>query len=196
MSVVVLTQTFAYWGERPLHKAISLIVKGKAEIVRADESREIRAGIRPDGIVVKFPVPLVVRLLEFSGIRVKREEVAWSPEAVYERDKNVCQFWHHDEKTGKRFKFKCTTDERTIDHLIPKSRGGKNTFFNTVTACQTCNIKVKKNRTPLEAGMELHRLPETPKRRKGDMVVLTFNFNPLNQAHQALVEVMPKFAEA
>jgi len=196
MSVVVLTNTFAYWGERDLHDALRLIVKGKVEVVSADESHQVRAGIGRDGLVVKMPAPLVVRLLEFSGIRIKREEVAWSPEAVYERDKNVCQFWHHDEKTGKRFKHKCSTDERTIDHLIPKSRGGKNSFLNCVTACQTCNIKLKKNRTPLEAGMELHRLPETPKRRRGDMVVLSFNFNPSNKAHQALVEVMPKFAAA
>lgn len=188
-SVVVLTQSYAYWGERPLRDAIKLIIKGKAEIVKADESREIRAGIRPDGIVFKFPAPLVVRLLEFAGIRVKREEITWSKDAVFQRDDNFCQYWHRDER-GKKFKYRCTEDVLTLDHLVPKSRGGKNDFLNCVTACRWHNITVKKGRTPLEAGLELIRLPNIPKRKKGDMVIIRFKFNPNNVAHIAFNTLM------
>ena len=50
----------------------------------------------------------------------------------------------------------------TVDHIIPKSRGGKNTFENTVCSCFECNNKKKQNRTPKEAGMFLKKTPHQP----------------------------------
>jgi hypothetical protein len=136
-----------------------------------------------------MPAPLVVRLLDFVGVHIKSDKIKWSKDAVYERDKNVCQYYHRDEK-GRRFRYLCKKEELSIDHIIPRSRGGQDTFINTVTACKTCNIKKKRSKTPAEAGMELIRLPEIPKRRKGDMVIMSFYFNPDNMAHRAFKELM------
>lgn len=195
MSVVVLTKTYAYWGERSLEDAIRLYFRGKAEILKADESRLIHSGISKDGVVIKMPAPLILRLLEFVGIYHSNRKIGYSREAVWRRDKNYCQFWHKNEK-GKKFKYKCTPDEKTIDHLIPKSRGGKrNDFLNCVTACRFCNEKIKGNKTPLEAGLVLIKLPEQPKFRQGEMIVLSFSFNPSNKAHQALKEIVPNLIE-
>jgi len=193
-TVVVLTKYNAYWGETSLRDALLKWVKGKIEIVAADESRLIHAGIGRDGAVFKMPAPLVVRLMDFVGYHVKRETIGFSKEAVWERDRNVCQFYHRDEKTMRKFRYKCTTEDRSIDHLIPKVRGGKGTFYNCVTACKFCNNILKGNRTPAEAGLEIIRLPEIPRRRKGDMVIVSFTFNPNSDAHRALAKMGYEFA--
>ena len=183
-----LTANYGYWGERSLRDAIKLYVRGKIVIVKADESKIIRAGINKDGVVFKMPAPLIVRLLTFIGWKIKNETVRYSPEAVYERDDNYCQYWHKNEM-GKRFMHKCSVDERTIDHILPESRGGKNSFENCVTACKICNIKIKKNRTPKEAGLILIRTPTAPKLVKGDMAIISFSFNPNSKAHAAMAEI-------
>jgi hypothetical protein len=188
-NVVVLTKNWVYWGERPIEDAIRLYFRGKIEIVKADESREIRAGISRDGIVFKMPAPLVIRLLNFVGYKIKKEKIQFSEDAVFKRDNNTCQYWHQDEN-GKPYKYKCTADERTIDHIVPRSKGGENSFTNCVCACRHHNITVKKNHMLHEVDLKLIRKPEVPRSRKGDMAIMTFSFNPVNRAHQAFYEAM------
>jgi len=188
-NVVVLTKNWTYWGERSLEDAIRLYFRGKIEIVKADESREIRAGISRDGVVFKMPAPLVIRLLNFVGYKIKKEKIQFSEEAVYQRDNNICQYWHHDD-TGKAFKYKCENSERTIDHVIPRSKGGENSFTNCVCSCRHHNITVKKNHLAEDVGLRLIRKPEVPRSRKGDMAIMTFSFNPHSKAHQAFYEAM------
>jgi len=188
-SVVVLTKNYNYWGERSLEDAILLYFRGKIEILKADESKVIRAGVSKEGVRVKMPAPLVVRLLEFVGYKIKKDRLDYSDEAVFERDRSICQYWHTDEK-GKRFKYRCTSDEKTIDHVIPKDQGGTKSYTNCVCSCKHCNNVLKKNRTPKEAGMELIREPKEPALRKGDMVIMTFSFNPHSKAHKAFNEIM------
>jgi hypothetical protein len=188
-SVVVLTKNWVYWGERSLEDAIKLYFRGKIEIVKADESREIHAGISREGIVFKMPAPLVIRLLNFVGYKIKKEKIQFSEEAVFNRDSNVCQYAHTDEN-GKPFKYKCSYQDRTLDHILPISRGGKNSFENCVCACRYHNEKIKKNHTPEEVGLVLIRKPEVPKSHKGDMAIISFTFNPHNKAHQAFYEAM------
>lgn len=188
--VVVLTRNYVYWGERTLHDALRLVVKGKGEVLKADESLEIRAGISRDGVVFKMPVPLVIRLLDFVGIRIKREEIGYSKQAIFERDNSICQYYHIDEVTGKKFLYKCSEEDRTVDHIIPKCQGGGNSFTNCVTACKNCNIRRKRGRTPAEAGLTLIRQPQVPRLRKGDMVVLKFRFNPHSVAHKAYRDIV------
>ncbi len=183
-SVVVLTSNFAYWGERSVRDAVLLHCRGKIEILKADDSKVITAGINKQGITFKMSAPLVIRLLDFVGYHIKKDTVEYSDNAVYERDRNVCQYWHHKEN-GKRFKYRCTTEERTIDHVIPKYTGAQKSFKNCVCCCRHCNEKVKRNRTPKEAGMILLREPKAPRFRKGDMAIMTFSFNPRSIAHVA-----------
>ena len=188
-NVVVLTTNWMYWGERPLEDAIKLYFRGKIEIVKADEGREIRAGISRAGVVFKMPAPLVVRLLNFIGYKIKKEKIQFSEEAIFARDNNICQYWHFDER-GRAFKYKCTSDERTVDHIVPKSKGGENSFTNCACACRYHNVMVKRNHLPDEAGLKLIRKPEVPRSRKGDMAIMTFTFNPGNKAHQAFYEAV------
>ena len=68
------------------------------------------------------------------------------------RDKNKCQYCAKEEESK----------VLTIDHVLPHSKGGKNTWENLVTACKKCNQK-KGNRTPKEAHMRLLKKPTKPK---------------------------------
>ncbi len=95
-------------------------------------------------------VPRVIRVLTFSdipkfGLKLTRKN-------IYFRDGNVCQY------CGKKF----STIDLNIDHVIPKSQGGKNTWENLACSCIKCNQK-KKNRTPEEANMKLITIPVKPK---------------------------------
>ena len=72
---------------------------------------------------------------------------------LYSRDKNICAY------CGYKFDPK----KLTIDHILPKSRGGENTWENCVTSCCFCNRK-KDNRTPEEAHMQLIYVPYAPSR--------------------------------
>jgi len=193
-NVVVLTKNWTYWGERSLEDAIRLYFRGKIEIVKADESREIRAGISRDGVVFKMPAPLVIRLLNFVGYKIKSSVVSFSKEAVYARDGHICQYYHVDDN-GKKHKHLCSETEITLDHIIPTSRGGLNSFMNTVTCCKWHNVQIKRGKTPKEAGLELIREPFVPKRNKGDMVILSFSFNPNNKAHRAFQEIFGNYAK-
>jgi 5-methylcytosine-specific restriction endonuclease McrA len=122
------------------------------------------------------------------GYKIKSSTVSFSKEAVYERDGYICQYQHYD-NNGKKQKYYCTPENVTLDHVIPRSKGGTNSFTNTVTCCKWHNVQIKRGRTPKEAGLELLREPFIPKRNKGDMAVITFRFNPNSEAHRAFQEI-------
>lgn len=188
-NVIVLTKNWAFWGERSLRDAILLVVKGKVEIIKADESKHIKTGISRTGVTFKMPAPLVIRLLEFGGYKIKKTEVKFSNAAVHNRDEYKCQYYHYDDM-GKKFIYQCSVKDATIDHIIPKSRGGQNTFENTITCCTWHNVVVKKSKTLKETKLELIRKPKVPKLNKGDMVYIKFIFDPNNTAHRAFKEIM------
>ena len=121
------------------------------------------------------------------GYKPKHEAIKWSPDSVYERDQNVCQYWHYDE-FGHRYKHQCTDDDRSIDHLLPKDRDGQNTFENTVCSCTWHNVQIKRCRTPAEAGLELIRKPYEPRRDRTAFVKVRFSFNKNKMAHKVYFE--------
>ena len=84
---------------------------------------------------LEIAVPRVIRLLGFD--RIPRREVKFNRRNLFARDGNRCQY------CGKRF----PTSELSLDHVIPKSRGGKMTWDNVVCACVACNVR-KGGRTP------------------------------------------------
>ena len=101
-------------------------------------------------VTEKFELPAVIALkrivkFHFTTVACKRSNVIW-------RDDNQCQY------CAKYF----PTDKLTIDHIMPSSRGGGDTWLNLATACKKCNQK-KGNKTPEEAGMLLIRPPFRPK---------------------------------
>ena len=94
-------------------------------------------------------MPEVILLRTFNGFF--RHEVRFSRRNIFERDKQTCQY------CGKYF----GKPDLTLDHVIPRSKGGRDTWENLVLACVRCNVR-KANRTPEEAGMPLLRRPAKP----------------------------------
>jgi 5-methylcytosine-specific restriction endonuclease McrA len=124
-----------------VRKAVVLLWLGKAELVEHREQSALRT------ITAVYPYPSIVRL--FVYVRLPYRKVELSRKNIIRRDNHQCSY--------------CNTRKTplTIDHVIPKSRGGKDTWENLVTACVKCNNK-KGNRTPDEAGMPLARKPFRP----------------------------------
>ncbi len=96
-------------------------------------------------------VPKVIRLLGYD--RLPQQEVKLNRRNIFARDRNMCQY------CGKR----SSTSELSLDHLLPRSKGGKSSWENLVCCCVTCNAK-KGGRTPIEAHMTLVRKPFKPRR--------------------------------
>jgi len=200
MSVIVLTSNGYFWEETScLKRVLNWLFKDKVEVLRYDENKTYTSAgdFGREGTVIKVKIPLVVRLLEFSGCRVKSELIEYSSDAVYNRDNNVCQYLHEytiDENGNtvscEPFKYRCTEDERSIDHVVPVSRGGKTNFLNCITCCKRCNILIKGNSLPKEAGLKLIRQPFVPVRKIGELWLPKFIYNPNKASHKAFYEVM------
>jgi len=102
----------------------------------------------PDRLIGVYPLPKVVRLVSYVVTRWRHSRgPGWSRAGVLARDGHRCAF--------------CAAPATTIDHLLPRSRGGGNTWTNTVAACGKCNHR-KNDRTPAEAGMRLRVSPVAP----------------------------------
>ena len=95
-------------------------------------------------------VPRVIRLLFYD--LMPRHKVTFNRRNIYARDKNHCQY------CGKKF----STNELSLDHVIPRSIGGKSVWKNIVCACLKCNVK-KGGQTPKQARMTLIKPPVKPK---------------------------------
>jgi len=96
-----------------------------------------------------FYKPAVIVLRKQIPVRPKRIRLTSS--AIFKRDNETCQYCG----------IKCGKHTISVDHIIPRARGGKNTWRNLVTACVTCN-NTKGHLFLNECGMELMRLPFTP----------------------------------
>jgi 5-methylcytosine-specific restriction endonuclease McrA len=96
-------------------------------------------------------VPRVIRLLSFD--RVPQSTVRFNRRNIFARDNNRCQYCAHF----------FPTSELSLDHVIPKSRGGQTAWENIVCACVACNVR-KGGRTPHEARMKLFKVPVKPKK--------------------------------
>jgi len=100
-------------------------------------------------ITYKIKVPRVILLMIYD--KLPPREVKFTRRNIYRRDKNTCQY------CGKTFR----PEELNIDHVVPLSRGGKDTWENVVCSCISCNLR-KGNKTLKEAGMRLIRKPKKP----------------------------------
>jgi 5-methylcytosine-specific restriction endonuclease McrA len=125
-------------------RAVRLLFAGKAEVLHGFSGR-IRS---TSGLA--FPLPSVIRMLYYVTRRPKR--VALTKKNVLLRDEYRCGYCS---QIGDRATM-------TVDHVVPKSAGGKGTWKNLVAACAFCNGR-KKNRTPEQAGMPLLRKPREPR---------------------------------
>jgi 5-methylcytosine-specific restriction endonuclease McrA len=150
-------------------RAFSLLFRELAEVVSFEEGKyssydfqswcdvsKFRRTFEPDGhdwvstVNFHIAVPRIVRLLFYD--RLPRNEVKFNRRNIFARDKNSCQY------CGKRYPI----SELSLDHVIPKSMGGKAAWENIVCACTSCNVK-KGGRIPKQAGMHLIQKPSKPK---------------------------------
>jgi len=109
-------------------------------------------------IRLKILVPRVLLLRDYDRLPVS--EIKFSRENVFIRDHYTCQY------TGKR----CKAEDLTLDHVIPRERGGRTSWENIVTCRRDINSR-KANRLPHEAGLTLIRKPAPPKWRPFSAVV-------------------------
>ena len=116
---------------------MTLLFKKKAEVV--EKSAKL--------INDYYPSPVVIRLTRFAPVPFVN--VVLTRKNVYLRDNGTCQYCGHN------------GGGLTIDHVVPKSKGGVETWENIVVACVRCNNK-KGDRTPAESGMKLIRDPYRP----------------------------------
>jgi 5-methylcytosine-specific restriction endonuclease McrA len=139
--VLVLNQNYEPLNITNARRAITLVYLGKAYMVERDSRVYHSARVTID-------LPSVVRLAYY--VRRPLPELKLSRRSIFARDSHTCQY--------------CGAQGRplTVDHVIPRHRGGDTDWKNLVCACTRCNNK-KANRTPGEAGMSLIRQPRRPK---------------------------------
>jgi 5-methylcytosine-specific restriction endonuclease McrA len=114
-----------------------LLLKGKAEQLEHNGKY----------IYENFPLPSVIRLRQY--VRVPYTEIALTRKNLLHRDGHMCQYCGY------------TGDDLTLDHVVPRSRGGQDTWENIVVACVRCNVR-KGSRTPREASMSIFKSPHKP----------------------------------
>lgn len=137
---LVLNATFEPLSVVPARRAICLLLAEKAELIEADD-----AVVRSETLVLQSPT--VIRLCYM--VKAPRRRVASvSRRAVFVRDDYRCQY--------------CGRGADSIDHVLPRSRGGGDGWDNLAAACRSCN-SAKRNRTPAEAGMRLLRPCRAPR---------------------------------
>lgn len=125
-------------------RAIHLLISKKAELIEFSD-RSVRSAS------VSMPVPIVIRLHYY--VRIPHNlPLPLSRRALLMRDDYTCQYC--GTQPGK--------EHLTMDHVMPRSRGGKTDWENVATACAPCNRR-KGNRTPEEANMKLRKHPTRPR---------------------------------
>lgn len=141
LPVLVLNQTYEPLNICRVRRALTLIDGGKAEMLE-NGSGFVHSASR------LFPVPSVIKLAYI--IKRPRPVKKLTRFEIFERDRYTCQY------CGKQ------TRQLTIDHIIPRYRGGTHTWENMVSACVPCNRR-KAGRTPAEAGMRLMQPAKPPR---------------------------------
>jgi 5-methylcytosine-specific restriction endonuclease McrA len=136
--VLLLNQTYEPLGTVSVARAIVMTFKNTVTVEELDGQRVLRSAH------AEFPVPSVIRRRDYINVRRRREASGAKRMRIYMRDKFRCQYCG-EKKPG---------NELTLDHILPRSRGGDNSPVNIVTACVPCNTR-KGDRTPNEARMPL-----------------------------------------
>ena len=137
--VLVLNTSYEPINVCAARRAIVLVLKGVA--MTEEENGHFLHAAR-----FALRLPSVIRLLEYR--RIPHQTRALSRKNILLRDRNTCQYCAEV----------LASSELTLDHVIPRSRGGTSTWENLVACCHSCNRR-KSNQSPAEAGMKLMREP-------------------------------------
>jgi len=144
-TVAVFSKSYLPLSQVNIKRAIILLVTGKAEALDLGDGGGRTVEVHSPTMVLV--VPQQIRLT------ISHKEKAWriptvNRREVLRRDKHTCQY--------------CGSNRNlTLDHVIPVSKGGQDTWDNIVTACETCNNR-KGNGTPEQAGLVLKTQPKAP----------------------------------
>jgi 5-methylcytosine-specific restriction endonuclease McrA len=169
-NVLVLNRNYLAVRVVNVRRAFSLLFRELAEVVHVESGRytsydfsewcelsELAREFEPDAhdwihtVRFQIAVPRIIRLAIYD--RLPQQAVKFNRRNIYARDSSLCQY------CGKKY----PTTELSLDHVVPKSLGGKTTWENIVCACLQCNIR-KGGRTPEQANMHLITVPKKPKR--------------------------------
>jgi 5-methylcytosine-specific restriction endonuclease McrA len=170
ISVLVLNRFYMAVHVISVRRAVTLLVRELAEVIHLEDGQyanynfdswrevsELKAQFKEPhedwlrAVNFEIQVPRIIRLLSYD--QVPNQTVRFNRRNLFARDQNMCQY------CGDHF----STSELSVDHIIPRSRGGDTTWENVVCACIACNVR-KGGRTPREANMRLIRKPVKPKR--------------------------------
>jgi 5-methylcytosine-specific restriction endonuclease McrA len=139
-SALVLNTTYEPLCVVSARRAVVLVLSDKAEVIHD-------SGARMHSARLTFTVPSVVRLTAFVRVPLRRR-APLNRRAVFARDGGRCQY--------------CAGPAESIDHVVPRSRGGEHTWENVVAACRPCNTR-KRDRLLSETPMALRRRPAVPR---------------------------------
>ncbi len=138
--VLVLNQDYQAISVCSAERAFVLVYLNKAELISNSQTRKIRT------VSAEYAFPSIIRLQRYINLPYKK--VALSRQNIFKRDGYKCVYCD-------------TRDQLTVDHVLPRSRGGRDSWHNLATACQRCNT-LKGDRTPEEAEMQLSHQPFRP----------------------------------
>ncbi len=138
--VLVLNQDFSPLTICSVKKAFLLVYLDKAEMVFSAAEKSIRT------VSQSFPYPSVIKTQQYVSMPYKG--LVLTRQNIFRRDGYECQY------CGSK-------KDLTLDHLIPRSKGGKSSWKNLVTACKRCNAR-KGDRKPEEVGLGLRTKPSKP----------------------------------
>jgi 5-methylcytosine-specific restriction endonuclease McrA len=169
-SVLVLNRSYMAVHVIGVRRAFGLLARELAEVIHLEDGRfynydfdawreisELRADLKQPhedwirAVNFEIQVPRVMRLLCFD--RLPKQQLHLNRRNILARDEHRCQYCARH----------LPAHQLSIDHVVPRSRGGITSWENLVCACLACNVK-KGGRTPLEAKMKLVRHPAKPKR--------------------------------
>ncbi len=168
--VLVLNRLYLAVRIVPARRAFQLLAKNLAEVIAVENGHYYNydfASWMEFGILqeaeepneyedwvhtVRFaiPVPRILRLLTYD--RLPQRQIKLNRRNIMARDHFQCQYCQT----------RSSPSQLTLDHVLPRSRGGKDSWTNLVTACKKCNSK-KGGRSPTEANMPLLRVPKKPR---------------------------------
>lgn len=139
--VLMLNQNYEPMTICSARRAIVLLFQGKVEMLASADGLKLRT------VNDQYTLPSVIRLWHYKKVPIKR--IMLTRKNVLLRDNNQCQYCG------------TTRGDMTVDHVIPKTMGGTDTWNNLVCSCSRCNNK-KGNRTPEQAQMKMLKKPNRP----------------------------------
>ena len=164
---LVLNQSYEPLNVCKARRALTLIFCGKAEMLENGTGYIHTARL-------SYPLPSVIRMAYL--IKRPRPQPKLTRAEIFNRDQHTCQY------CGKQ------SQNLTLDHVIPRHQGGRHTWENLVSACDTCNRR-KAGRTPEQAHMKLHKIPVRP----AGSIYLNIPFHFI-ESHQHWQKYLPQIA--